>query len=177
MRTYEGDGNIEMMRFSSFCIALVLGTSPTWAETDVFLRAVSYALSGSDNTDVRVADQANCIFENKSERFFLNRVHTDRLRISWWTTPIPPLGEMRWVGVSLHGDDVVYERDEKPDLKTLPPEFVREMKKIEPKFFEMKRYKEKEHLLRLAPEADIARVERAWKYVYANGCKEKQSPF
>jgi hypothetical protein len=61
---------------------LFLLGAPGWAEPDVFMRAVSFALTGHDDADPKViGDRANCVFAIGNDLFRLNNVQTDRIKI------------------------------------------------------------------------------------------------
>ena len=67
-------------------LALILAGGVTArAETDVFIRTVGFALTGSDDADPRViGDRAKSVFAIKNDIFRLNNVHTDRITIQGW---------------------------------------------------------------------------------------------
>jgi len=72
-------------------------------ETDVFLRTVGFALTGSDDADAKmIGDRANCVFAINNDLFRLNNVNTSRITIQRWRR------QQQWVTVDLHGDDVVW---------------------------------------------------------------------
>jgi hypothetical protein len=53
-------------------ILFLLGV-PIWAEPDVFMRAVSFALTGGDDADPKViGDRTNCVFAIHNDLFRLN---------------------------------------------------------------------------------------------------------
>jgi hypothetical protein len=55
------------------------------AETDLFMRAVGFALTGSDDADPKIiGDRAKCVFAINNDIFRLNNVHTDRITIQGW---------------------------------------------------------------------------------------------
>jgi hypothetical protein len=150
------------------------------SETDVFMRAVGFALTGSDDADVKAIDRANCVFayknKDKSDVVRLNNVHVDRIKIQSWTST-NPYNPPRYVTVELHGDDVVFEETTEPMKYDASNDFVREYWARHPEAFE-KSYHEshKEHELMLTT-VDQDRVTRAWQYIYSHGCTGKQSPF
>jgi hypothetical protein len=45
------------------------------------MRAVGFALTGSDNAELKVIDRASCVFAVKNDLFRLNNVYTDRIKI------------------------------------------------------------------------------------------------
>jgi hypothetical protein len=153
---------------------LMLACSPVRGEPDVFMRAVGFALTGSDNAEPKAIDRANCVFSVGKDVFRLNNVHTDRLAIQGWKRATN-YGEERWVTVALHGDSTVYEHTEEP-LKDDGSEVARMMRQHFPNAFKVQHTTDKEHELRLDT-ADQDRVTRAWQYIYSHGCVGKNSPF
>jgi len=153
---------------------LMLVVVPARGEPDVFMRAVGYALTGSDNAEPKAIDRAKCVFGVKKDVFRLNNVHTDRIVIQGWQSKTA-YGVEHWVTVALHGDEVVYETTSEP-VKDDGSEFVRQLRQYHPESFKPQHATTKEHELRLDT-ADQDRVTRAWKYIYDHGCVGKQSPF
>ena len=77
------------MRMAAACVlASILASGITArAETDVFIRAVGFALTGSDDADPKViGDRAKCVFAINNDIFHLNNVHTDRIPIERMAT-------------------------------------------------------------------------------------------
>ena len=87
------------MRAFALVAGLLLVSGAAHSETDVFMRAVGFALTGSDDKDVKAIDRANCVFEYQGDVFHLNNVHVDRISIQGWQNPV-----MKWINVELHGD-------------------------------------------------------------------------
>ena len=55
---------------------------PLNSEVDLFLRAVGFVLTGSDDADQNViGDRTNCVFAIDQNVYRLNNVHTDRIMI------------------------------------------------------------------------------------------------
>jgi hypothetical protein len=112
------------------------------SEIDVFLRAVGFALTGSDDADAKVVgDRANCVFAITNARrsdlegvYRLNNVHTDRITIQGWQRQWPAYLE-QWVTVELHGDDVVFEKTTEPQ-KNDGSETMRRLHAAMPDMFE-----------------------------------------
>jgi hypothetical protein len=148
------------------------------SETDVFMRAVGFALTGSDDADVKAIDRANCVFayknKDKNDVVRLNNVHVDRIKIQSWTST-NPYNPPRYVTVQLHGDDVVFEETTEP-TKDDGSEFSRMMREAAPQAFQSHHNTYKEHELMLETD-DQDRVTRAWQYIYSHGCIGKKSPF
>ena len=102
------------MRMAATCVlASILASGVTaHAETDVFMRTVGFALTGSDDADPKViGDRAKCVFAINNDIFRLNNVHTDRITIQGWQRQ---QGLEQWVTVELYGDDVVFEETTEP---------------------------------------------------------------
>jgi uncharacterized protein len=144
------------------------------SEVDVLLRAVGFALTGSDDANPSIiGNRANCVFAIGNEVYHLNNVHTDRITIQGWQqkTLYSPTGLAKWVTVELHGDDVVFEemteRREPLHLVPVAPHNTDPTVASE---------SSKEHELKLNTD-DQDRVKRAWQYIYSHGCIGKQSPF
>jgi hypothetical protein len=91
-------------------VVFVLGC-PVGAQTDLQMRAVGFALTGSDKADLKViGDCASCVFALKNELFRLNKVYTDRIKIQGRQRQ--RLGVLeQWVTVTLQGDDTVFDQD------------------------------------------------------------------
>jgi hypothetical protein len=146
--------------------ALLLVSGAAHSETDVLLRAVGFALTGSDDADPKVIDRASCVFAidkgDKNEVFHLNNVQTDRITIR-----IQERAGMRLVVVGLHGDEVVVD-----ETSTPKDEQARQNNEA----LNAKPSHNKETQVDLG-DTDLARVRRAWQYIYSHGCTGKQSPF
>jgi hypothetical protein len=72
------------VRVAAVCVlAQILACSvAAHAETDVFMRTVGFALTGSDDADPKViGNRAKCVFAINNDIFHLNNVHTDRITI------------------------------------------------------------------------------------------------
>lgn len=163
------------MRIITLCaVWLLVACSTVRAETDVFMRAIGFALTGSDDAEPKAIDRANCVFGLKKDVFHLNNVHTDRIFIQGWKQTTN-FAEIRWVTVSLHGDDVVYETTSEP-MKDDGSVLMQQMKEASPEAFKPHHYTYKEHELKLYT-SDQDRVTRAWNYIYSHGCVGKKSPF
>src|SRR5262249_23471252 len=64
---WEGD-----VRALALVVGLLLLCGTARSATDVFMRAVGFALTGSDDAEPQAIDRANCIFAYKSDVFHLN---------------------------------------------------------------------------------------------------------
>jgi hypothetical protein len=166
-------------------VAAVL-TAPAHAETDVLLRAVGFALTGSDNAIVRPIDRAHCVFAIGRDIYRLNNVQTDRLGPKAWQR-VNDNGVVleRWLTVELHGDDTVYETTDEPETPLteadVNPKLAAALKSKDAEFFNRKPKPPEHHVFNettLRPASnDQDRITRAWKYIYGNGCVGKSSPF
>jgi hypothetical protein len=150
---------------------LFLVGAPVWAEPDVLMRAVSFALTGRDDADPKViGDRANCVFAIGDDLFRLNNVQTYRIEIQGWHRQ-RAWGPEQWVAVRLHGDDVVFEETIEPP-KDDGSELMRQMRESSPELFKLHHYTYVEYELNLMTK-DEDRVKKAWQYIYGNGCTSK----
>jgi hypothetical protein len=152
---------------------LLLGW-PVGAETDVFMRAVGFALTGSDKADLKViGDRASCVFAIKNELFRLNNVYTDRIKIQGRQRQ--SFGALeQWVTVTLQGDEIIFEKTVEPPLDD-GSELTRQMRVQSPSMFEPHHYSYTMHELHLGTN-DQDGVKTAWQYVYSHGCTGKRLP-
>jgi hypothetical protein len=152
-------------------VVFLLGC-PVWAETDSLMRALGFALTGSDDADLKVIDRANCVFAIKNELFRLNNVYTDRLKIQvrQQQQRLGVLGQS--VTVDLHGDEIIFEETVEPP-KDDGSELTRQMRAESPEMFKPHHYAYTRYELYLATK-DQDGVKRAWQYVYSHGCTGKQ---
>jgi hypothetical protein len=172
---YSRAGRASAVRIIAACaLALMLLAGVARGEPDVFMRAVGFALTGSDDAEPKVIDRANCVFAVKTDIFHLNNIHVDRIKVQGWQRQ-QPWGLEQWVTVALHGDDIVFE-ETIPPLKDDGSELVRLERQSNPDLFKSHHNTYKEHELHLGTN-DQDRVTRAWTYIYSHGCTGKQSPF
>ena len=144
----------------SFLIAMVVASASIFSaaahsETDVFMRALGFALTGSDDAEPKAIDRANCVFAYQDDVFYLNNVQTDRIKIQ------ENFGGV--INVDLHGDDIVVEHGV---VSTNPTD----------QFAKTHRENRKEYHLILRTD-ELDRMKRAWRYIYSHGCFGKKSPF
>jgi hypothetical protein len=157
---------------------------------DTLLRAVGFALTGSDDTKVRVVNRASCVFEIdhpnvrpnsggvSAEVFHLNNIHVERIAIQGWVQK-NAFGETRTVTVDLHGEGVMYEETrEAGDTQGVPTEVLENIRRSPggPEWFVRHVNNSNSRQLTLYT-SETERAERAWQYIYANGCVGKKSPF
>ena len=170
-----------MRKMPVFLFALMLAPLPALSQTDPFLAAVGFALTGSDNAKLNVLDRKRCVFQIGKEIFRLNGVEVDRLRIELgrWKS----IGEdINYYRVYLHGSDTVYEVFEEPlikeDVLDTPQMQAtnRSLRQKIPDAFEPHHKISKEHTLDLTTN-ERERLVRAWSYIYQHGCTGSKSPF
>jgi hypothetical protein len=152
----------------------------SFANDDVFTKAVTFALTGSDSSDVKIVDRAACIFSisngtkgnhNGDKIFHLNNVDLGRLKIST-NAESYPRGSMyamiKGLTITLHGEATVYEDTE---IYQVPPEVSQAYGKdhIGPT-------SANDYTIGLYTD-EYNRVVRAWKYIYTHGCKGSKSSF
>jgi hypothetical protein len=145
------------------------------ADGDVLIRAVGFALTGSDDVEPKISDRAKCVFSINDETFYLSNVQVDRLVIKEWKQDTS-FGERKWVTVVLHGDETVYEKTNRGPREDDGFDSMRKVKEVEQGLFKDVRVLSREHKLDLTTD-DQDRVGRAWKYIYDHGCVGKMSPF
>ena len=146
---------------------------PIWAESDVFMRAVGFALTGTDDVHIKVIDRTSCVFAINNDLFRLNNVYADRIKIRRLQRQWLGVLEQR-VTVELHGDDIIFEETVEPP-KDDGSELTRQMRVQSSSMFEPHHYSYTQHELRLRTN-DEDRVKAAWEYVYGNGCTSKRAP-
>jgi len=153
---------------------LLLPVQSVCAETGALMHALSFALAGNDNADVKViGDRASCVFAVKNELFRLNNVYADRIEIQGrqrqW------LGALeQWVAITLQGDEIVFEETVDPP-KDDGSELMRQMRVESPEMFKSHHYSYTRYELHLATN-DQDRVKTAWQYIYSHGCTGKRTP-
>jgi len=166
------------MRVTAYSLAIALMAccaTLAHSEIDVFMRAVGFALTGSDDADPKsIGDRSKCVFAIKNNIYHLNNVHVDRIAIQGWQRK-QAWGVEEWVTVGLHGDDIVFEEITDPPNDN-GSDAMRQMRTSMPEMFKPHHYTYKEHELHLDTN-DQDRVKRAWEYVYAHGCIGSKSPF
>jgi hypothetical protein len=152
---------------------------PCAAADDTFLQAVSFALTGNDGSQVQVIDRVNCVFGinqgDADEVFHLNNVDVDRIAIQGWLEK--SVVNQRYVTVELHGPTTVYENTSVP--ARLPKDFEDDLRTkgiVKQDYYEPRHISSTGRTLRLYT-AETERVIRAWKYIYAHGCKGRKSNF
>ncbi len=137
------------------------------------MRALGFALTGSDDADLKVIDRANCVFAIKNELFRLNNVYTDRIEIQGQQRQRLAVLE-QWVTVTLHGDEIIFEKTVEPP-KDDGSELIRQMRAGSPEMFKPHHYAYTRYELYLATK-DQDGLKTAWQYIYSHGCSGKRAP-
>jgi hypothetical protein len=153
-------------------IGLLLISGAAYSEADVLMRAVGFALTGSDDAQPQTIDRASCVFAYKNDVFHLNNVHVDSINMQGWENGFHD----KWINVDLHGDDVVVEHTTEPMSDDVARLMGPGYRQTHPEAFVSHYEKHKEYQLRLTT-GDLDRVKRAWQYIYTHGCIGKKSPF
>jgi hypothetical protein len=158
---------------------LVTGLSVSaLADTDVFLNAVAFALTGNDTANVQAFDRANCVFMLNAknigghlggEVFHLNNVDIDRLTFQPWENVAG-----KWIEVALHGETTVYEYTGTYTIDPNNPVVTAEQQKV---LQEMEKPESSSSFVIKIYSGERDRLMRAWKYIYSHGCKGKKSSF
>jgi len=144
------------VRAFALVVGLLLVRSVAHSETDVFMRAVGFALTGRDDAEPEAIDRDNCVFAYQDDVFYLNNVQTDRIKIQ----------ENQFGGVinvDLHGDDIVVEHGV---VSTDPTDQSAKTHRENRKEY---------HLILKTDELD--RMKRAWRYIYSPGAPERNVRF
>jgi hypothetical protein len=154
-------------------VVFIVG-SPVCAQNDSLIRAVGFALTGTNNVQPKVVgDIANCVFTIKNELFRLNNVYTDRIKIHGWQDR--RFGKLdQGVTVELYGGEIVFETTIEPPNDD-GSELMRQMRAESPELFKPHHYTYTQHELYLATK-DQDEVKTAWQYIYSHGCIGKQVP-
>jgi hypothetical protein len=170
-----GQRSLSLRGLLSFVFALsvvfLLGC-PVSAESDVFMRMVALALTGSDNADTKViSNRGDCVFAVNNELFRLNNVYNDRINIRTFQ---PRRGDPTvWITLTLQGDGTVFEQTIEPP-KDDGSETMRKIRAEYPDFFRARHYTYTQYELHFTTN-DQDKVKRAWQYIYSHGCTGKQS--
>lgn len=163
-----------MWRIGVIAFALLVWSNTIHAESDILLEAISFAITGSDGANVIPIDRAKCIFRISDDTFYLNNVQTDRISIQNWKNKL-----QQWATIELHGKDKVAEVYS-PGIKFTGSELDQAAMARDPNFFA------KRGRPSAAPKNDYTitvytreqdRLLKAWRYIYAHGCKGTSSPF
>ena len=130
---------------ASVYVCLILGVSALHAETDVLLRAVGFAVTGSDDAEPKAIDRAKCVFGVGRDVFRLNNIQVERIKIQGWKQT-NAYGVREYVTVEIHGDEVVYETTTVPMTIDNSP-ITRSMMQSSPELFQPQHQKFKERTI------------------------------
>lgn len=150
-----------MRRSSVLMIAFLTSFFPvaSIADGDAFLKAVTFALMGSDASPPTVVNREDCIFQvvtgKNVETYHLNNVDPSRTRFTRMMLRNPDGPPTNITNVDIYGEDTVYESGSAGGWSST-------------------QLKSKTLVVR-TEESD--RLIRAWKFIYENGCKGKASSF
>jgi hypothetical protein len=150
-------------------------SSPVWAENNSsLLRAVGFALTGSDDIEPKVIGSiGNCVFAIKNELFRLDNVYTDQIKIQGWQDR--RFGKLeQGVTVELHGSETVFEITSDPP-KDDGSDLTKHMHAESPEMFSPHHYTYTHYKLHL-PTNDQDGVKNTWQYIFSHGCTGKRSP-
>jgi hypothetical protein len=140
------------------------------AATNTLLKAVSFALTGRDDTVVMAEDLQNCVFrierqqrgsddQMPSEVFYLNNVDQSRLIIE---KRLNVLNGQQYAVVEIFGEVTVYE-DRATYSSGSPTTFAASTKSS--------------HTSIPVHTREYGRLARAWKFIYSHGCMGAKSAF
>jgi hypothetical protein len=159
------DGRRERMRaISLLLIFLSLTPSVLFAESDLLLQVVSFAVTGSDGSKVVVVDRAQCIFRVRSDTFYFNNVYTDRISFQNLHNQ---LGQA-WSTVEIHGKLKVVDVGNVSVQE--PAELTKALKDYYREVYEANSTSYTDRIIRVdTRESD--RLVKAWQFIYAHGCQ------
>jgi hypothetical protein len=157
-----------MHKTISLALLLTCGAAPsaTVADDDVLLKAINFALTGSDRTTYTFEDRSACVVRwihpstkddvKAVDTFFLNNIDLTRAAWQEMEAKSPIFGVSRSIRVVLHGESVIRENGFIPQTsQDLTANDVT--------------------LDLQTTEKD--RLVRAWRYIYAHGCKSAHSSY
>ncbi len=165
-----------VLAFSGVAASVSQSRAETASTNSIFLEAVGFALTGSDNTQVKVIDQSNCVFGIYSQVFHLNNVQTDRLKIQEWVNTGGINAGKHYLTVELHGNQTVVEQFVSALKPTGDPDIDKFASITNSNPFSSHTDNYNETTLTLQT-SEKDRVNRAWEYVYSHGCAGKKSSF
>jgi hypothetical protein len=158
-------------------VALTVGAccvSQAYA-TDPIITAISFAITGTDSSDVVALDRSNCIFDIQihhkpstveffhglnrnlasATRYYMNNIDLSRVTVQAYHNSY---GE-QWLNEEIHGEGTVYE-----GIGTQNGRAGQVL------------YQDSQTTLRLNT-SEIERVKRAWNYIYSHGCHGAKASF
>jgi hypothetical protein len=166
-----------------YCACRAGGNQPRSAPNKQrFMQAVAFALTGQDDGPVRVIDLANCVFmiDQKVERsheagevYHLNNVQVDRISIVADKLPYAETFHLNeW-----DRDRVVADKHTEQQFGTIVRLVGAATVYSYQGQFPIDSEAESSHFDFRIWTDDTERVVRAWRYIYANGCKGARSAF
>jgi hypothetical protein len=133
-----------------------------------FSQAVSFAVTGSYGSRVVAVDRAQCIFRVKQNTYYLSNIYTDRISFQ---------NKVGHVWVELHGKQRVADiANVGVQAVQEPPELTKELNAYYREVYDANSTSYTDYKLQIDTD-ESARVMKAWKYIYTNGCKGMTSPF
>jgi hypothetical protein len=155
----------EMKRWSY----LVLFVCPLAAAAEPgLLKAISFALTGSDASTFEFSDSSQCIVHRMvssahghgEETYYLNRVDPARTAFTQYTQKYPEYAmSQSFSTVELHGEGTVYEYHWITDRPAFDDTF-----------------RTADHEITVYT-SEHSRLLRAWKYLYSHGCQAAHSSY
>jgi len=166
-KTVKSIGGASMKSWS-FLFMLLLGCSLATAEDSTLLKAISFALTGSDGSNFEFSDASQCTVHRTvsnahghgEEIYYLNRIDPSRSVFTQYTQKYPEYATTQsYSAVELHGEGTVYEYHWITDR----PAFDDTMKTAD-------------HEITIYT-SEHSRLIRSWKYIYSHGCKAAGSSY
>lgn len=150
-------------------------TGPVRPDRDVMLKAINFALTGSDAISYDFEGASNCQVIRETakdsdewhsiEVFHLDNIDASRIVLNKYQLKYTDRIE-DWVDIELHGEDVVREdRATRTHVYQYSHETVHEGPT-----------KQNDYKYKLQTK-EYDRLVRAWQYIYAHGCKSATSSF
>jgi hypothetical protein len=148
---------------------LMLFASPLAEATDPsLLKAISFALTGSDESNFEFSDLAQCTVHRTvsnarghgEETYYLNRIDPTRSVFTQYTQKYPEYAmSQSFSTVELHGEGTVYEYHWITDRPAFDSTF-----------------RTADHEITIYT-SEHSRFLRAWKYIYSHGCRGAPSSY
>lgn len=122
------------MRIWSFVLLSLIGITPASAADDAFLKAVNFALTGSDDARATLSTENKCDVLIGGQTFHLNNIDVTRLTIGR-VEQKTAFGAIVSVAIDMHGEKSVYETIRPPLQYSADDEFSRAVKQQDPSVF------------------------------------------
>ena len=152
-------------------LTFVIAGQAAHAATDVLLRAVGFAVIGSDAAKVVVVDLKNCIFKVDNQIYYFNNMYSDRITFQNVKNGM----DETWTNVGIHGNKTVVDLySEGATFRGTELDY--RLKAANPRLFQPSSHSHADFILRVNTR-EPARLVKAWQYIFANGCKGTRSPF